>query len=118
MSLRGPLDLRHVAAVELDVTGRRQRVGDVAREGDRDEPVAPAPHEQRTGLQTTEAGPEAFRAVRFLQVDVACSGIEGGAAGRRQVGAQELVDAGCGPAVVGARHEAVDDRLDDRPGAS
>ena len=54
--------------------------------------------------------------MRLFQVDVACGGIEGGAAAGLQVGTQELVDAGGGPAVVGVRNQALDDRFHDRAG--
>ena len=42
-------------------------------------------------------------------------GVEGRPTGRRQVCAQELVDAGGAPAFTPARDEAAHDRLDDRP---
>ena len=115
MGLAGTLDLGHVSAVELQVTSVGQRVGDVPREGDRDESVAPTPDEQRVGLQLAQPRPEAALAVGFLQVDVTRGGVERGPTGRRQVRTQELVDAGCGPAFVRTRDEAVHDRLDDRP---
>src|SRR2546430_11135239 len=57
VGLTGTLDLRHVSAVELDMTSPRQRRGDMAREVDRDEPVASTPDEQRVGLQPAQAGP-------------------------------------------------------------
>jgi len=60
--LAGTLDLRHVSAVELDMTNLRQRLGDTPREGDRDEPVASTPDEQCIGLQAAQAGPEAVLA--------------------------------------------------------
>src|SRR5580704_9186417 len=107
------LDLGYVAAVELELTSVRQRFGDVARKGARDEPVALAPDEQRIGTQIAQPCPEAVRAVGLLEVDVARGGVEGGAAGRREVRAQELVDAGCRPSVLSAGHDAVHDRLDD-----
>src|SRR5207248_10879280 len=53
------LDLRHVSAVELDMTSPRQRLGHMPREGDRDEPVASTPDEQRVGLPTAQSRPEA-----------------------------------------------------------
>src|ERR1035441_871867 len=69
----------------------------------------------RIGLQPTQPGPEACLAVRLLQVDVASGGIEGGPTGRRQVCAQELIDAGCGPAFIRVGDKAAYDRIDERP---
>ena len=71
MGLAGTLDLRHVSAVDLDMTSPWQRLDDMPREGDRDEPVASTPAEQRIGLQPAQAGPEAVLAVGFLQLDMA-----------------------------------------------
>ena len=51
MGLPRELDLRHVSAVELEMPGAREHVGDVARERARDKPVASPPDEQRIGLQ-------------------------------------------------------------------
>jgi rhodanese-related sulfurtransferase len=51
VGLAGPLELGHVAAVELHVLGRRQLLADVAGEGDRHHVVLAAPHEQGLGLQ-------------------------------------------------------------------
>src|SRR5512144_484589 len=65
------LDLRDMAAVELQVPRARQRLGHVAGERERDEPVAPAPHEQRLRVERAQARPEAGVAVRLLEVDVA-----------------------------------------------
>ena len=87
MGLAGTLDLRHVSAVELDMTSPRPRLGDMPREGDRDEPVASTPDEQRIGLQPAQAGPETVLAVGFLQVDMARRERRrpGGAGGRDDV---------------------------------
>src|SRR6185436_11620186 len=87
------LELRHVAAVQLEVLGLRERLADVAGEGDRDERVLATPDEERWRVQRRQAGPEAVRAVRLLEVDVARGGVEGGAAPRGEIGPQELVDA-------------------------
>ena len=46
MRLARRLELGHLPAVELEVLGFRERLADVAGEGDRHEPVLPAPHEQ------------------------------------------------------------------------
>src|SRR5947208_12613091 len=71
------LDLRHVSAVELDMTSPRQRLGHMPREGDRDEPGASTPDEQRVGLQTAQSRPEAALPGGLLQVDLARGGVEG-----------------------------------------
>ena len=76
------LELRHVPAVELDVPRARQRLAHVAGERDRDEPVLPAPDEQRLVLQSAQPGPEAVVALRLVEVDVAQRGVERGAAAR------------------------------------
>jgi hypothetical protein len=44
--LPGPLHLRHVPAVQLDVTGLRESLGDVPRERDRHQRVVATPDEQ------------------------------------------------------------------------
>ena len=48
------LDLRHVSAVELDMARLREGVGDVSGEGDRHEPVATAPYEERLCLKSRQ----------------------------------------------------------------
>src|SRR4051794_35262134 len=58
VGLRGPLELRDVAAVELDVLGGGQRLGHVPREADRDELVAAAPEEERARRALLEPVPE------------------------------------------------------------
>ena len=67
---------------------------------DRDELVLAAPDEHRLGLKLLQPGPKAVVAVGLVEVDVAGGRVEGGAAARGQVGAQELVDARGRPAVV------------------
>ncbi len=111
----GHFHLRHVAAVELEMTRARQCGLDMAREPDRHEPVAPSPDEERIGLKRWQPGPEPLLAVGLLEVDLACRGVEGGASGARLVGAQELVDADGRPALAGARDQPTDKRFHDRP---
>ena len=101
-----PLELGHVPAVELEVARGRQRAAHVVREAQRHDAVLPAPHEQRGRLQPRQAGPEPLLAVRLLEVDVPRRRVERRAAARGQVRPQELVDAGGGPAVAGARDRA------------
>jgi hypothetical protein len=62
------LDLRNVAAVELDVVRSGERVGDMAGERQRDEPITSPPHEERLGGGALQARPEAIGAVRRLEV--------------------------------------------------
>jgi hypothetical protein len=81
VGLFGTLDLRDVSAVELEVPSARKCVGDVAREGDRYEPVAATPDEQRIRLQCLQPWPEALCAVRFLEIDLTGCGVERGPAG-------------------------------------
>src|SRR5436190_7707914 len=97
MRLLRAIHLRHVAAVDLHVAGERHGLHHVALEADWHELVARAPDEQRAWLERLDASPEAVRPGSLLEVDVACRCIEGDAAARRQIGAQELVDAGSGP---------------------
>jgi hypothetical protein len=66
VGLFGTLDLWHVSAVELEMARARKSVGDVPREGDRYEPVAAAPDEQRIRLQCPQPRPEALLPVRFF----------------------------------------------------
>jgi len=115
VGLLGTLDLRHVSTVEFEMAGARKSVLDVAREGDRDEPVAAPPDEQRISLKRPQPRPEALLPVRLLEIDMACCSVEGGPAGRCEIGAQELVDAGGSPAFIGARNQAMNDRLDRWP---
>ena len=117
VGLARPLELRHVAAVELEVLGGGERRADVAREADRHERGPCGPTRTAPRRRARAGGVQKPFAVRLLQVDVARRGVERGAAARRQVGAQELVDAGGRPAVLRARDDAADDRLDDRRGA-
>src|SRR4051812_50079969 len=51
VELRGPLELGHVAAVELAVARRGEPLTNVAGEADRHEAGAPAPDEERPGGQ-------------------------------------------------------------------
>src|SRR5206468_1009153 len=46
-----------------------------------------------------------------LQIYVAGRGVERGPPGRREIGAQELIDAGRGPALICARDDAPNDGL-------
>ena len=60
MCLPGALELRHAAAVELEVGRLRERLADVVGERDRDDAVAPTPHEQRgLNLSTSRSTGEA-----------------------------------------------------------
>ena len=68
MRLRRPLELGDVAAVELDVLGRRERPAHVLCEPDRDQLVATAPEEQRAWLDRLEAAPELLA---LIEVDAA-----------------------------------------------
>ena len=112
------LELGDVAAVELEVDGTREGALDVTHERDRDEDVLAAPDEERIGTEPLEPGPEALLAVGLVAVDVAGALVEGVAAGRRQVGAEELVDAGGRPAAIAAGDEPADDGLDEAAAAS
>src|SRR5581483_3199474 len=96
------LYLRHVAAIQLAVARVGDRVGDMPLEADGHEPVPSAPDEQRVGLKPSEAGPEAVRAVRLVEVDVPGGGVERGTPRGREIRAEELVDAGGRPSVAGA----------------
>src|SRR3954467_12940061 len=58
VELRRPLELGHVAAVELAVTRRGQPLAHAAGEADRHESVAPAPDEERLGREVAQALPE------------------------------------------------------------
>ena len=113
MGLARALELGDVAAVELEVLGRRKRIAARAGEADRHEAVLATPDEQRFGgLSDAQPRPEPIGAVRLLEVDVARGGVERGTAARSQIGAQELVDRRRPSSRVGARDEPADDRLD------
>src|SRR2546423_9707386 len=107
--------VRHVSEEEFERTRPWQRVDDMRREGDRDEPVTSTPDEQRIGLQPAQAGPEAVLAVGVLQVDMARPGVESRPTGRRPVCAQELVDAGRPPAFTPAPDAAAPDSPAEQP---
>lgn len=62
VGLTGTLNLGYVSAVELHVMSAGQHVGDMPREGDRDQSVAATPHEQRVGLQLAQPRPETLLA--------------------------------------------------------
>src|SRR3954465_3446115 len=66
LRLARALELRHVAAVEREVLGLRQRLAHVALEGDRHDRVAAAPHEERRYAQLGQPRPEAVLAVGLL----------------------------------------------------
>src|SRR5262249_57967738 len=102
-----------VTAVELEVPGRRQRRAHVRREPDRYEAIVPAPDEERGRLEPGEPRPESFRAVRLLQVDLPRGRVERHASPRREIGAQELVDAGSDPAAARVGNETMHDGLDE-----
>ena len=93
MGLRRSFELRNVSAIELEVTRGGQGTLHVRGESDGNEPIAFAPDEQGRWLEPGQTRPEPLRAVRFLDVDLACRRIEGHAPARREVGAQEFVDA-------------------------
>src|SRR4051812_7077441 len=105
------LELRHVSAVELHVTGRRKGVLHVPHEGDRHHAVLPAPDEHGIWRELRETGPEAVVAVGLVEVDGPGRRVERGAAPGIEVGAQELVHAGGRPAVLPAGHDAAHDAL-------
>jgi hypothetical protein len=104
-----------MSAVELKVAGMRNGFGDVTGKGDRYELVPAAPDKQGFRLECPEPRPEAVLPVRFLEVDLSGRGVERRPAGRSEVCAQKLVDAGGRPAVIGARDDAANDRVDQRP---
>ena len=82
---RWAFELRDVPAVELEVPCAGQRSADVAGERDRDEVVVAAPDEQARRLQAGEPRPEAVRAVRLVEVDVAGGRVAAGtSAGTRR----------------------------------
>ena len=58
--------------------------------------------------------PEAVLAVRLVEVDLARGGVERGAAGGCQVGAQELIHPSSGPALISTWDQAVHDLLQRR----
>src|SRR3954471_4039858 len=100
--LAGHLQLRDVAAVELNMTGPRQRPLDVLSECERHEGVLAPPDEQCVALEAPEARPETVVTVGLVHVDVAGGLVERRAPARCEIAAQELVDARGDPAVVGA----------------
>ncbi len=65
MGLCRALDLRHVAAVELEVTRLRERIGNVSPKADRHELVSASPDEQRARAQRRQARPEAIPTPTF-----------------------------------------------------
>src|SRR5207253_2395771 len=83
--LLGPLQLRHVAALELQVPGIRHRVAHVSLEADRNQRVLSTPDEQALWLERAESGPEAVPPMRGIEVDVAGGGVEGSPPARSQV---------------------------------
>src|SRR5208282_83123 len=95
--LPGKLDLWHVTAIEDKLARARKRLGHVARERDRHEPVAATPDEQRICLKRAQPRPEALLAMWLVEIDLARGGVEGGTPGRCQVRAEELVDTRCRP---------------------
>src|SRR4051794_38585665 len=111
MKLSGTLDLRDMAAAKHEMTGVRGRFAHVPLEARGHEAVVRAPDEERRQRELAQAAPEVRR---LLQVDLAGGGIEGGAAARGQIRAQELVDAGRRVTRAPAGDEALDELLDDR----
>ena len=102
------LELGHVAAVELEVsraraapraTWRAKAIG-TRRSWRPQTNSASAP-------SVAQARPEAVLAVGLLEVDLARRRVEGGAAARGEVAAQELVDAGRRPAVAARPGSAI-----------
>ena len=61
------LHLRHVPAVQLDVTGLRESLGHVPRERDRNQRVAATPDEQGIRLEPAQPGPETVVTVGCLE---------------------------------------------------
>ena len=99
VSLRA-LELRHVAAVELEVLGGRQRPRARARANASGTSASLRPQTNRLGPSSSgRRVQKPSLAVRLLEVDVARRGVERRAAAGLEVRAQELVDAGGGPAV-------------------
>src|SRR5205823_3252539 len=86
------LDLRDVAAIELEVAGGGQCLLDVSGEADRHERVVPPPYEERLRRKRAQAGPKAIVAVRLVEIDVTRGGIEGRTSARGRVRAHEFVD--------------------------
>ncbi len=84
----------------------------MAHEAARYERVLGAPDEHRLSLQLLQAGPEALLAVGLVHIDVARALVEGESSRGRQIGTQELVDAGGGPTRLAAVDQPADDRLD------
>src|ERR671925_289297 len=66
-----PLELRDMAALELDMPRPRKRALHVLPESDRHEPVVPAPDEERVRRELGQPAPEAVGAVRLVEIDVA-----------------------------------------------
>src|SRR5205085_2268735 len=99
----------------LDVPRVRDRLLHVALEADRDDLILASPDEQAARLEGSNPLPEALGSLALLQVDVARRRVEGHSAARREVGAQELVDARGGPVRVGARNDVLHHPLDDAP---
>ena len=56
--------------------------------------------------------PEALRAVRFLEINLPCGGVERQATAWCEVGAQEFVNAGLHPIVGGGREDSVHHAFD------
>jgi hypothetical protein len=99
MRLPRTLELRNVSAVELDVARAGQGSLDMLHEREGHQRVVATPDEQRVALQVAQSRPEAAVAVGLVEVDVARSLIKGRPAARRQVAAQELIDARRNPAI-------------------
>src|SRR4051794_24283900 len=107
-----PLDLRDVAGAQGHVLRLRHCLAYVALERRRHDRVLAPPDEERGRLELAQALPEALR---LLEVDLASCCVERGPPARREIRAQELVDAGRGVARIAAGDDLLDDLLDDRP---
>ena len=66
VGVSGALDLRHMAAVKLEMASAGKRVCDVSLEPDGHENVFAPPDEQRVGLECPQARPEPVLSVRLV----------------------------------------------------